>query len=186
MYGERDPSWSSWSNTSYVLHGCFFFRPGSKLRAPTSSLRSGLGRKGCEASPCHAIRVFVPLQNTTWSPAMSRRSLPTASGRGCSSAWATSSPSPASPGTGWRARRASPASGGGGVCGVRLCQGVLVGGHVLSFCLVGFAVLDRLVGQGRAAHPGGTPRGRHPSVCRLGGAGMGRGSWHKFSPSGSV
>lgn len=90
----------------------------------------------------------------TWSPVTSRRSQPTASGRVCSLGWATSSPSPASPATGWRARPASPASGGDGVCGVRLCQGVLVGGHVLSFCLVGYAVLERFGGQGRAASPG--------------------------------
>lgn len=103
---------------------------------------------------------------------MSQRSQPTASGRGCSSAWATSSPSPASPGTAWRARRASPASGGDGVCGVRLCQGVLVGGHVLSFCLAGCSVLERLAGLGGAwCYPRGTS-----------GLGGGGGSWDELQP----
>lgn len=83
----------------------------------------------------------------------SRRSQPTASERGCSLEWGMSSPSPASLATGWRAQPASPASGGDGVCGVRLCQGVLVGGHVLSFCLVGYTVLDCFGGQGWVASP---------------------------------
>jgi len=88
-----------------------------------------------------------------WSPVTSRRCQPIASGRACSSEWGMSSPFPASPATGWRAHPASPASGGDGVCGVRLCQGVLVGGHVLSFCLVGYAVLDGFGGQGWVASP---------------------------------
>lgn len=106
---------------------------------------------------------------------MSRRSQPTASGRGCSSAWATSSPSPVSLGTAWRAQHESPASGGDGVCGVRLCQGVLVGGHVLSFCLAGCTVLELLAGQGSAWR-------YRRETSGPGGAMVGRGSWDELQP----
>lgn len=104
-----------------------------------------------------------------WSPATSRRSQPTASERACSSEWGMSSPFPASLAIGWRAHPASPASGGDGVCGVRLCQGVLVGGHVLSFCLVGYAVLDWFGGQGWVASPGMASFSSQGGWCRDGG-----------------
>lgn len=67
----------------------------------------------------------------SWSLARTLESRPTAPGKACSTVWATSSSSPASQGTGWRVRRRSSASEAGGGCGAPLCQGVLVGSHML-------------------------------------------------------
>lgn len=67
----------------------------------------------------------------SWSLARTLESLPTAPGKACSMALATLSSSPASQVTGWRVRRGWSASEAGGGCGAPLCQGVLVGGHML-------------------------------------------------------
>lgn len=77
--------------------------------------------------------ISLVFQSTTWSHARTLESPPTAPGKACSMGWATPSSSPVSQGTDWRDRRGWFASEAGGGCGAPLCQGVLVGGHMLNF-----------------------------------------------------
>lgn len=72
-------------------------------------------------------------QSMIWSHVRTRESHPTVLEKAYSMAWVMLSSFPVSRVTGWRVRRGWSAWGAGGGSGAPLCQGVLVGGHMLSY-----------------------------------------------------